>query len=86
MPVDPKKLVKNIVRRVHPDLFGSRPAERTINSESLKAWAKDVVSAYFLIIFILRSPVFWRRSLFLLVAALTGLPARQGFDASLAGE
>eukprot|EP00884_Botryococcus_braunii_P001914 jgi/Botrbrau1/11723/Bobra.0195s0050.1 len=36
MPVDPKKLIKNIVRRVHPDLFGSRPAERTVNSESLK--------------------------------------------------
>jgi hypothetical protein len=34
--VDDKKLVRAIIRQVHPDLFTAHPYERTKNSESLK--------------------------------------------------
>jgi hypothetical protein len=37
MDVDQKKLVRTIVRRVHPDLFAAHPAERAANAASLQA-------------------------------------------------
>lgn len=37
MKLDDKKLIRAIVRRVHPDLFSAHPYERAQNSESLKA-------------------------------------------------
>lgn len=37
MKLDDKKLIRAIVRRVHPDLFSAHPYERAQNSESLMA-------------------------------------------------
>ena len=36
MNVDEKKLIRAIVRRVHPDLFVAHPLEGAQNSEALK--------------------------------------------------
>lgn len=37
MDSDTKKLIRAVVRRVHPDLFTAHPFERQRNSDSLKA-------------------------------------------------
>lgn len=36
MDSDTKKLIRAVVRRVHPDLFTAHPFERQRNSDSLK--------------------------------------------------
>ncbi len=41
MKLDDKKLIRAIVRRVHPDLFSAHPYERAQNSESLMAMLRD---------------------------------------------
>jgi hypothetical protein len=50
-----KKLLRTIVRKVHPDLFVSHPRERYTNSESLK------VSDQLIDIFIMYLPSPWRQ-------------------------
>ena len=45
MDRDQRKLVREIVRQVHPDLFTQHPSQRSRNAESLKvrdAWCTRV--------------------------------------------
>ena len=39
-----KSLLRTIVKRVHPDLFGSHPSEKETNSESLKVELQNAMS------------------------------------------
>jgi hypothetical protein len=42
MDSDTRKLIRAVVRRVHPDLFTANPFERQRNSDSLKVSAQQL--------------------------------------------
>lgn len=45
MDSDTKKLIRAVVRRVHPDLFTAHPFERQRNSDSLKVGGRNTRAA-----------------------------------------